>query len=116
MIVEEIVAYCGITCTECPAYIATQNDDQEGLKRTAEMWSEQFQSEIKPEEIICDGCLPGHTRYCSHCAECEIRSCAIVRGVANCAHCDDYACEKLAGFLEHVPEAKAKLEGIRAGL
>jgi hypothetical protein len=114
--VEEIIAYCGIVCTECPAYVATQNDDQEGLKRTAEMWSEQFQSEIKPEDIICDGCLPGHTRYCSHCTECEIRACAIVRGVVNCAHCDGYGCEKLTGFLQYAPEAKAKLEDIRAGL
>lgn len=113
---EEIVAYCGIVCTECPAYIATQNDDAQGLKRTAEKWSKQFQSEIKPEDIICDGCPPGHTRYCSHCAECEIRACAIGMGVLNCAYCDDYGCEKLTSFQQFAPEAKAKLEEIRAGL
>ncbi len=33
---EEMVAYCGIVCTECPAYIATQNDDMGALKLTAE--------------------------------------------------------------------------------
>lgn len=113
---EEMIAYCGIVCTGCPAYVATQNDDQEALKLTAETWSKEFQSDIKPEDIICDGCLPGHTRYCSHCAECEVRACALVRGVLTCAHCDDYGCEKLAGFLQFVPDAKAKLEEIRASL
>jgi hypothetical protein len=116
LIVEEMVAYCGIVCTGCPAYIATQNDDAELRKRTAERWSKEFQSNFKPEDIICEGCLPGHTRYFSHCSECEIRGCGIVRGVVNCAYCDDYGCEKLTGFLQHVPEAKAKLDEIRAGL
>ncbi len=111
---EEIVAYCGITCTECPAYIATQNDDEGLRKRTAERWSKEFQSDVKPEDIDCDGCLPGHKRYFSHCAECEIRACGIVRGLANCAYCDDYACEKLTSFFQFVPEAKQKLEEVRA--
>lgn len=113
---EEMVAYCGIVCTECPAYIATQNDDMGALKLTAERWSKEYQSDIKPEDIICDGCLPGHTRYCSHCSECEIRACGIVRGVTNCAYCDDYGCEKLTGFFSFAPAAKAKLEEIRASL
>lgn len=113
---EEIIAYCGIVCTECPAYIATQNDDPEALKRTAEKWSEEYQSDIKADDVICDGCLLGHTRYCSHCAECEIRACAIAKDMANCAHCDQYGCEKLTGFLQFVPTAKAKLDEIRAAL
>jgi hypothetical protein len=114
--VEEIIAYCGLTCSECPAFIATQNDDPEELRRVAEMWSKEYQSDITPDDVICDGCLAGHTRYCSHCSECEIRACAIARGIANCAYCDGYACENLTGFFELVPPAKEKLESIRAGL
>jgi len=113
---EQMVAYCGIVCTECPAYIATQNDDEELRKRTAERWAKEHQADIRPEDIICDGCLPGHTRYFSHCSECEIRACGIVRGVTNCAYCDDYGCEKLTGFFSFVPGAKTNLEEIRAGL
>ena len=114
--VEEMVAHCGIVCTECPAYLATQSGDAEEQARVAEMWSKQFKADIKSEDVVCDGCLAGHTRYFAHCYECEIRACGIARGVLNCAHCDDYGCEKLAGFLEHVPDAKAKLEEIRVGL
>jgi hypothetical protein len=36
--------------------------------------------------------------------------------VANCAHCPDYACERLEGFFGVVAEARATLDGIHAGL
>ena len=45
-----------------------------------------------------------------------MRACGLERGVLNCAHCEDYACEKLEGFLGFVPDARAILDGIRAGL
>lgn len=112
---EEIIAYCGITCTECPAYLATQIDDDEERAQVAERWSAEFLSEIKPEDINCDGCLAGHERYFSHCYKCEIRACGIARGVENCAHCDQYACEKLDGFLDMVPGARTELDRIHAG-
>ncbi|TKJ29091.1 MAG: hypothetical protein CEE40_09545 [Chloroflexi bacterium B3_Chlor] len=113
---EEMIAYCGIRCTECPAYLATRNDDDEERKRVAEMWSKQFGGDIRPEDIVCDGCLPGHTQYFSYCFKCEIRACGLARGVVNCAHCDNYACDKLTLTFEMVPEAKGKLDEIRAGL
>ena len=28
-----IIAYCGLNCSDCPAYIATQKDDIEELKK-----------------------------------------------------------------------------------
>jgi hypothetical protein len=36
--------------------------------------------------------------------------------VQNCAHCSDYACEKLRKFFEIVPQAKETLDGIKDGL
>lgn len=111
----EMVAYCGIVCTECPAYLATQDNDADELKRVAEMWSSE-ELQLKPEDIVCDGCLPGHARYALFCSDCEARACAMARQLDNCAHCDDYACEKLARIFEMVPDAKTKLDGIRTGL
>ena len=111
----EMVAYCGIVCTECPAYLATQDNDAEELKRVAEMWSSE-ELQLKPEDIVCDGCLPGHARYALFCSDCEARACAMARQLDNCAYCDDYACEKLARIFEMVPDAKTKLDGIRTGL
>lgn len=114
---ERMIAFCGIVCTECPAFIATQNDDQEALKQVAAQWSQELNApDITVESVICDGCLTDEGRKCAHCFECEVRACGMGRGVVNCAHCDEYICEKLEGFFAFAPDAKASLEGIRQSL
>lgn len=114
---DEIIAYCGLVCTECPAYIATQAGDMEALEQVAAQWREEFDSpEITAASITCDGCLTGEGRKCGHCFECEIRACGVERGVVNCAYCLDYACDKLESFFGFAPEARATLEEIRLSL
>jgi len=113
----QMIAYCGLVCTDCPAYIATQADDRQALERVAAQWREEFNAPtITVESVICDGCLATTGRFCSHCFECKIRACGIERGVANCAHCADYACEELEGFFGFVPDARALLNEIRGAL
>jgi hypothetical protein len=112
---EKMIAYCGLVCTECPAYVATQSGEAEALQRVAEMWSQQFNETITADDCLCDGCL-ATTRLGSYCRVCEIRACGVQRAVMNCAYCDDYGCEKLAKFWAAAPEAKSTLEGVRAGL
>ena len=34
---EKIVAFCGTVCTECPAFIATRNDDDNKRKEIAKL-------------------------------------------------------------------------------
>jgi hypothetical protein len=113
---ERIIAFCGLACSECPAYLATQHDSAEERQQVAEAWSKQFSSDIKPEDICCDGCLPGCARHFQHCFECGIRACGVARGVDNCGFCDEYPCEKLERFFGFAPEAKARLDSIRAAL
>jgi hypothetical protein len=114
---DKIIAYCGLVCTDCPAYVATQANDRTALERVAAQWREEFNApDITVESVICDGCLTDAGRKCAHCSECEIRACALERGVANCAHCADYACEKLGGFFSFAPEARAVLDRIRSTL
>lgn len=112
----KMIAFCGLVCTECPAFIATQEDDREGLKRVAAQWSQQFNASIAPEDCICDGCLAFEGRLSSYCHVCKIRACAIKRKVQNCAYCDDYPCQELEKFFAFAPDAKATLEGIRQSL
>ena len=114
---DKIIAYCGLVCTGCPAYIATQSGDQGALERVAAQWREEYNAPgITVESVICDGCLTDEGRKCSHCAECEIRACGVTQGVANCAHCAEYACQKLEGFFGMVPDARTVLDEIRQGL
>lgn len=113
---QDIAAFCGLTCTECPAYQATQNDNDEERRRVAETWSQQHNADIRSEDINCDGCLPGHMKYFHHCSECDNRACGVARGVDNCAYCDDYFCERLERFFRLVPAAQTRLDGIRSAL
>ena len=113
---EKMIAYCGLVCTECPAYIATQANDREGLEMLASEWSEQYNTTLTADDCACDGCLATSDRHMSHCAECKIRACAIERGVRNCAHCSDYPCEELKGFFAYATEAQETLEQIRHNL
>ena len=111
-----MIAFCGIICTECPAFLATQKDDDDIRKKTADIWSKQFKAEIKHEDINCDGCLSEGGQIFNYCRVCEIRKCGLEKGVENCACCDDYTCKKLEKFINNVPEAKATLEKIRKNL
>ena len=115
---DKMIAYCGLVCTDCPAYIATQANDRVALENVAAQWREMFNAPaITADSIICDGCLAQNgERLCSHCSICEIRACGRARGVANCAYCSDYACTKLEGFFSHASEARKVLDEIRRSL
>jgi hypothetical protein len=114
---DPIVACCGLVCSDCPAYIATQADDRTALEQVAAQWREEYNSpSITVESVICDGCMVESQRHCGHWSECDIRACGAGKDVANCAHCPDYACDRLEEFFGFVPEARSALEGIRRSL
>lgn len=108
----QMIASCGLNCAECPAYIATRQEDTQKLKELALEW---YGVQDDATYCLCDGCLP-EGRKNQWCGECAVRACAKERGVVNCAYCEDYGCETLTAFFEHVPAAKKNLERIRATL
>jgi hypothetical protein len=110
---DRMIAYCGIVCSECPAFIATQQNDDAKRKQVAEMWSRQYKMAVKSEDINCDGCTSGSRRLLNYCSICEIRKCGQDKGVKNCAYCDEYSCDKLTRFHTMAPQAKASLEKIK---
>jgi hypothetical protein len=104
---QEMIAYCGLVCTGCPAYIATQEDDDTMRKQVVEKWSSD-QYPMKVEDVNCDGCLCVGTRLMKFCNECEVRTCGSDREVENCAHCEDYVCSKLEKLWSMISSAEAK--------
>jgi len=111
-----VIAMCGLTCSTCPAYIATQDNNLEAKQKIAADWSSP-EFPLVAEEIFCDGCGVGG-RLLSFCHACEVLQCGSAHKVANCAHCADYACDKLQkvwGMLS-TPDAKTTLDAIRAAL
>jgi len=114
---ERIVAYCGLVCSDCDAYVATQANDMDGLERFAQRMREEFGvADATAQAAMCDGCLTDEGRQIGYCSACEIRACAVERGVVNCGHCTDYPCEKLEVIFAHTTEARQTLDALRRAL
>ena len=114
---DKMIAYCGLVCSDCEALIATQANDREALERMAARTREEFNiPNVTVESVMCDGCLSSSNRLCGYCFECAVRACAMDRGVATCAHCDDYGCATLETFLGMASQARSTLEVLCAEL
>ncbi len=109
---ERMIAYCGLVCSECPAREATLAGDAVKIGEIAKMWSKEFGANVKAEHVWCDGCT-AEGRKCAHCGQCEVRACAMGKGVENCAVCGEYGCEILTKFHAMAPQAKEVLESLR---
>ena len=105
-----MIAYCGLDCEKCGAFIATRNNDDSLRAKVAEEWSRLFDSPMKPEHINCTGCRSTgvKTYYCDQL--CEIRKCAMERSVTTCAQCPDFPCNRVDEFFRTAPKAKQTLE------
>jgi hypothetical protein len=108
-----MIAYCGIDCGACPAYVATRNDDDALRAETARKWSVLYGAERRVEDINCDGCPGDSGRLFVYCRACEVRRCAREKNVANCAVCPEYSCPRLDAFCGIMPTARVLLERLR---
>lgn len=118
---DEIIAYCGLNCHTCAIYLATREKDDEKRAKMrveiAEQIKKFYGQECKPEDVTdCDGCRTEVSRLFAGSKNCQIRKCARPKRIENCAHCTKYACDKLKEFFVTDPEAKERLDGIRAKL
>jgi hypothetical protein len=113
---DEMISICGLACHECGARIATLTNDDAKRAETAVEWTKQFGAVIEAKDINCLGCLSDVEPVFSHCKVCEIRLCGKSRGLANCAECADYGCDKIEAFFKMVPANRTRLDAIRAAL
>jgi len=110
MDMKQMIASCGIDCENCDARIATINNDNALREETAKKWSEMFGTpDITAESINCTGCRIEGPNI-SHCAVCEIRTCATDKGFGTCGECAELdTCPIIGAVLQHVPGAKENL-------
>ena len=113
---EKMVAYCGLVCTNCPTFLATQADDDTAREKTAVLYERKFGLKFKPEDINCDGCLSAGGKLIGYCHACEIRKCAMEKQVGHCTACESQPCDKLERFHEFSPDAKAGFENLKSRL
>lgn len=93
-----MLGYCGINCGECPAYKGTVSHDLTLLEKAAgSFWDGAYSA----AEWVCLGCQPADQPFIAKfCAKCQIRACAIEKGVSNCAACDSFEnCRRLQDFI-----------------
>ena len=105
-----MIAYCGLDCEKCDAFIATKNNDQVLREKTAKLWSEPNHTTILPEQINCTGCRADgvKTVYCEKL--CAIRQCAMKKGFTTCGDCADMGkCPTLGMITANNPDAMKNL-------
>lgn len=110
---SKLIAYCGLDCSACEAYIVTQSNDEAGKLALLEKWRVEYNSpEMTISAVTCDGCHATE-RLGGYCLFCGVRKCAIEHGFVTCAECEEYACETLDHILSMAPQARAILEQLR---
>lgn len=105
------IAYCGLDCFSCEAYIATINDDDKMREKVAKKWSKLNKANITKEMINCEGCKNNgkKTLFCD--SLCVIHKCALENKKAVCSKCSyfDY-CEKIKPIITNNKEAQTNLK------
>ncbi len=107
---EPMIAYCGLICTDCDAYKATLNNDDNLRREVAAKWSRDYNHPFKAEDINCDGCLPDTVKTIGPLSMCAVRKCGMPKGVKNCGWCDDYSCGTTEEFFKMVPACRTVLD------
>ena len=108
---REMIAYCGLDCKKCDAYLATINDDQALREKTAKLWAELNNAPILPEHINCEGCRADgiKTVFCD--SLCAVRQCAMKKAVTTCGGCPDLeTCPTVGPVISNNPDALKNLK------
>lgn len=112
-----MIAICGINCGECACFKATVSSDAEKLEQVAKEWS-SGENKYEAKDMVCLGCglEKGRGRdelMFTWCRSCEIRVCAVEKGVINCAVCEDFGhCPKIGAFLGRMAGSGSKIPGM----
>lgn len=102
--------YCGIYCGACSILMHGETSHADGFAACL--------GSVPKEEIACGGCKSDN-RYAG-CRICNIRDCALKKGIEHCINCDNYPCkmyskwQSAAKFLPHIRETASSLEAIKS--
>ncbi len=88
---EEVLTLCGYRCDLCQFYRKNIKSEKD-KERVSRDFNRIFGYYVKPEDAECVGCKNEGKHVTPGCA---VRSCALKKGVENCAHCSEFVCDKL---------------------
>ena len=110
---EKVIAACGLDCAKCGAFLASKNNDNDLRRKVAAEWAKAYNFAFTPEMINCHGCFATDGVQIGHCAQCEMRKCAIGKKAANCGACAEFPCKTVSDFHAMCPEAAQNLKELR---
>lgn len=105
----DIISCCGMMCSECPVYMATQKDDETMKRYLAHEYSMGGQV-FYPKDIVCHGCHTVSGDHNKFCKGCEIRQCCKDKKIKLCAECKSYPCEKVLAYVPEGTEHRNRLD------
>lgn len=94
---ERLTAPCGLYCGACSIRLAWRRRDAKLLKEIAEVLTIQQGQPVQVDDLACDGCLSDEV-VAIVCRNCELRACALKKGVRHCSECPDFPCQPLVDF------------------
>jgi len=109
---RNLLAYCGISCVNCPAYVASMDGDALQRDDLAREWSTEAYP-LSAEDVYCEGCTARDDLVMVFCLDCAVRRCARAKDYRTCAECEEYPCSCLEPVFARVPETCEKLEALR---
>lgn len=107
----QYIAHCGLKCSDCPVFIATQTNDDKLKAELAEQYSTE-ECQFQPEDMVCAGCRATEGINKKMCEPCEIRICGRERGHAICAACEDYPCDLINVYVPLESENRRLLDDL----
>ncbi len=105
----EKISCCGIICSECPVYTATERNDPSMKKYLAHEYSSE-EAAFYPKDISCFGCHTVSADHNKFGKGCKIRKCCKSKGVKICAECRDFPCSLTEEYVPLGTEHRARLE------
>lgn len=91
---KKMFGYCGVLCSECPVFLATESNDDREKEKLALLWSKLLDVELKKEDMNCNGCLSDGP-YCGYCQFCPVRLCARENTLTTSVCCKQFPCQKI---------------------
>lgn len=110
---DSLLAYCGVDCSKCDCFTATQKNDIPTLEIIAKHLGIKLNQKVLIDNILCDGCN-ANGRICFICGnDCKIRQCAQDNNHQTCATCKDFACDDLKNIFIKKPKAEKTLLALK---
>ena len=100
----DFVSPCGLYCGVCAIHIAHRDNNQKFKERLVTLYKGGVagkgtlpnSEDLTADSIRCRGCL-SDDRFL-HCRYCEIRNCALGKGLTGCHQCDQFPCAHIENF------------------